>query len=240
MHLSIGPQHPSTHGVLRLLVQLQDEQIRSLQVESGYLHRGTEKLVTFNYDALPYFDRLDYISNGSMELLYLQGLETGLGLPIRNVWKRILLMEMYRINNHLMAALSLSMDLGLSTPFLWILEARERWLGIMEHLSGSRMHCAALYYVPTLSWLQQAALWLRSIRFDLPIALGRLKGIGILGSGNDLSGPIIRAAGVPLDLRISTYSHLITYLGTHGDSLDRLIVRLNEVKHSRYLCLKSL
>lgn len=142
--LNFGPQHPAAHGVLRLIVKLQGEWVKQADPHIGLLHRGTEKLIEFKtyLQALPYFDRLDYVSVMSNELAFCLVIEKMLKVkvPVRAQYIRVLFMEITRILNHLMAITTHAMDVGALTPFLWAFEEREKLMEFYERVSGARMH----------------------------------------------------------------------------------------------------
>jgi NADH dehydrogenase (ubiquinone) Fe-S protein 2 len=142
--INFGPQHPSAHGVLRLLLEMFGEVIIKSDPHIGLLHRGTEKLMEFkNYmQNLPYLDRLDYVSMMAQEHAYSLCIEQVLNVivPIRAQYIRILMLEITRILNHLMSITTHAMDVGAQTPFLWAFEEREKLMEIYERVSGARMH----------------------------------------------------------------------------------------------------
>jgi NADH dehydrogenase (ubiquinone) Fe-S protein 2 len=145
-NLNFGPQHPSAHGVLRLILELNGEVIINVDPHIGLLHRGTEKLIehkTF-YQALPYFDRLDYVSMMSQEHAYSLAIENLLSMkiPLRAQYIRVIFSEITRILNHLMSLTTHALDVGALTPFLWAFEEREKLLRFYEQVSGARLHAA--------------------------------------------------------------------------------------------------
>jgi len=145
-NLNFGPQHPSAHGVLRLVLELNGESVRRALPHVGLLHRGTEKLIEYKTysQALPYFDRLDYVSMMAQEQAYSLAVEKLLGcpVPLRAQFIRVLFAEITRILNHLMAVTTHAMDVGALTPFLWAFEEREKLMEFYERVSGARMHAA--------------------------------------------------------------------------------------------------
>ena len=148
--INFGPQHPAAHGVLRLVLELSGETVLRAEPHIGLLHRGTEKLIehkTF-LQALPYFDRLDYVSMMSQEHTYALAIERLLNtnVPIRAQYIRVLFAELTRILNHLLAVGCHAMDVGAMTPFLWAFEEREKLMEFYERVSGARMHAA--YFRP--------------------------------------------------------------------------------------------
>ena len=148
--LNFGPQHPAAHGVLRLVLELDGEIVERAEPHIGLLHRGTEKLIEYkNYlQALPYFDRLDYVSMLSQEHTYCLAIEklVNVNIPERAQYIRVLFAEITRILNHLLAVGCHAMDVGAMTPFLWGFEEREKLMEFYERISGARMHAA--YFRP--------------------------------------------------------------------------------------------
>src|SRR5271156_1992146 len=160
-NLNFGPQHPSAHGVLRLILELNGELVKRAIPHIGLLHRGTEKLIEYKTytQALPYFDRLDYVSMMVNEHAYSLSIEKALNcsIPLRAQYIRVLFDEITRILNHLMAITTHAMDVGALTPFLWAFEEREKLFEFYERVSGARMHAA--YIRPG------------GVAFDLPMGL---------------------------------------------------------------------
>jgi NADH dehydrogenase (ubiquinone) Fe-S protein 2 len=144
--LNFGPQHPAAHGVLRLVLFLDGETINKVDAHIGLLHRGTEKLIEYKtfLQALPYFDRLDYVSMMSQEQAYSLAVESLLGLkiPFRAKIIRVLFAEITRILNHLLALTTHALDVGALTPFLWAFEEREKLMEFYERVSGTRLHAS--------------------------------------------------------------------------------------------------
>src|ERR1700722_14799940 len=144
--MNFGPQHPAAHGVLRLILELDGELIKRADPHIGLLHRGTEKLIEYKtyLQALPYFDRLDYVSMMTNEQCFSLAVEKLLNIeiPERAKWIRTLFAEITRILNHLMSVLSHAMDVGALTPFLWGFEEREKLMEFYERVSGARLHAA--------------------------------------------------------------------------------------------------
>ena len=145
--LNFGPQHPAAHGVLRLILELRGEEILRADPHIGLLHRGTEKLIEYKtyLQALPYFDRLDYVAPMNQEHAYVLAIEKMLGVtpPIRAQLIRVLYDEIGRIKNHLLNVTTQAMDVGALTPPLWGFEEREKLMVFYERASGSRMHTGA-------------------------------------------------------------------------------------------------
>jgi NADH dehydrogenase (ubiquinone) Fe-S protein 2 len=159
--MNFGPQHPAAHGVLRLILELQGETVKRADPHIGLLHRGTEKLMEYKSytQALPYVDRLDYVSMMAQELCFSLTLERLLNLkvPLRAEYIRVLFSELTRILNHLLAVTTHALDVGALTPFLWGFEEREKLMEFYERVSGARMH--ANYIRPG------------GVHFDLPLGL---------------------------------------------------------------------
>lgn len=259
--VNLGPQHPATHGVLRLVLELNGEEILRVDPHVGLLHRGTEKLIEYkNYtQALPYFDRLDYSSMMVNELCFSRAVEKLLNIevPERAKFIRTMFAELTRISNHYMAVFSHVMDVGGLTPFVWGLEEREKIMEFYERVSGARMHAA--YVRPG------------GVAFDLPPGLlddiyhwctqfsGRVDEIEELVTANRLwkertvgigtvtaeqainygfSGPMLRASGVPWDIRkVAPYDaydqvDFDVPVGQNGDCYDRYVCRIEEFRQS--------
>merc|ERR1712121_459503 len=146
VQLNFGPQHPAAHGVLRLVLQLDGETVTRADPHIGLLHRGTEKLIEYKtyLQALPYFDRLDYVSMMTNEQVYSLAVEKLLNIqvPERAKWIRLLFSEITRILNHIMGLTTHALDVGAMTPSLWMFEEREKLMEFYERASGARMHAA--------------------------------------------------------------------------------------------------
>ena len=144
--LNFGPQHPAAHGVLRLILELNGEVIERADPHIGLLHRGTEKLIEYKtfLQALPYFDRLDYVSMMAQEHAYSLAIEklTNTLIPLRSQLIRVLFLELTRILNHILGITTHALDVGAMTPFLWLFEEREKIMEFYERVSGARMHAA--------------------------------------------------------------------------------------------------
>ncbi|XP_005534217.1 PREDICTED: NADH dehydrogenase [ubiquinone] iron-sulfur protein 2, mitochondrial, partial [Pseudopodoces humilis] len=144
--INFGPQHPAAHGVLRLVLELSGETVKRCDPHVGLLHRGTEKLIEYKtyLQALPYFDRLDYVSMMCNEQAYSLAVEKLLNIrpPPRAQWIRVLFAEITRLLNHIMAVTTHALDIGAMTPFFWMFEEREKMFEFYERVSGARMHAA--------------------------------------------------------------------------------------------------
>ncbi|HEX8555283.1 MAG TPA: NADH-quinone oxidoreductase subunit D [Sphingomonas sp.] len=260
--INFGPQHPAAHGVLRLVMELDGELIERIDPHIGLLHRGTEKFIeTKPYlQTIPYFDRLDYCSPMCMEHTYVLAIEKLLDLevPIRAQYLRVFFAELTRIMNHLLNLGSHVMDVGAMTPNLWLFELREDTFNFYERASGSRMH--ANYFRPggvrqdvPLKMLTDIADWMDtrlprlfedaiSLVADNRIFKQRNVDIGVVSRDDAIawgfSGPMIRAAGIPWDLRKSqpydVYDRMNfdVPVGTRGDCYDRFMIRVEEVRQS--------
>ena len=222
--LNFGPQHPAAHGVLRLVLELDGEVVERAEPHIGLLHRGTEKLIEYKtyLQALPYFDRLDYVSMMAQEHTYTLAVEDLLGtsVPVRAQYIRVLYLEITRILNHLLAVGCHAMDVGAMTPFLWAFEEREKLMEFYERVSGARMHAA--YIRPggvsqdiPLGLLDDIYIFAEqfSTRVDEMeemlttnrIWKQRLVDIGVVTAKEAIewgfSGPLIRGSGIKWDLR---------------------------------------
>jgi NADH dehydrogenase (ubiquinone) Fe-S protein 2 len=259
--LNFGPQHPAAHGVLRLVLELKGEIIERADPHIGLLHRGTEKLIEYKtyLQALPYFDRLDYVSMMSQEHTYCLAVEklTNSFVPLRAQYIRVLFAELTRILNHLLAVGCHAMDVGAMTPMLWSFEEREKLMEFYERVSGARMHAA--YFRPggvnldlpigflddIYIFVEQFNLRLNEIEDMLSennIWKQRLVDIGIVSFSDALnwgfSGIMLRGSGINWDLRKSqpyeVYKELNFKIpvGSKGDCYDRYILRILEMKES--------
>ena len=259
--INFGPQHPAAHGVLRLILELDGEIVLRADPHIGLLHRGTEKLIehkTF-LQALPYFDRLDYVSMMAQEHTYSLAIEQILNVkvPIRAQQIRVLFCEITRILNHLLAVGCHAMDVGAMTPFLWAFEEREKLLEFYERVSGARMHSS--YIRPggvaadvPIGFLDDVYLFSKqfSLRLDEMeemltsnrIWKERLVDIGVVSAKDAIdwgfSGVMLRGSGIPWDLRKTNSYEIYDNLefsipvGNSGDCYDRYMIRLEEMRQS--------
>ncbi|ATE63145.1 NADH-quinone oxidoreductase subunit D [Rhizorhabdus dicambivorans] len=260
--INFGPQHPAAHGVLRMVMELDGEIVERVDPHVGLLHRGTEKLIEYKtyLQALPYFDRLDYCSPLAMEHSYVLAIEKLLQIevPLRAQYLRVLFAELTRICNHMLNLGSHVMDVGAMTPNLWLFEVREDCLNFFERASGARMHAAwfrpgGVHQDVPLKLLTDIADWLDtrlprlfedaiSLVADNRIFKQRNVDIGVVSRDDAIawgfSGPMIRAAGIPWDIRKSqpydVYDRMDFEIpvGTKGDCYDRFMVRVEEVRQS--------
>ncbi|TKD50843.1 NADH-quinone oxidoreductase subunit D [Sphingomonas baiyangensis] len=260
--INFGPQHPAAHGVLRLVMELDGEIIERIDPHVGLLHRGTEKLIEYKTytQALPYMDRLDYCSPLCMEHSFVLAVEKLLDLevPLRAQYLRVFFAELTRICNHMLNLGSHVMDVGAMTPNLWMFEIREDCLGFFERMSGARMHHnylrpGGVHQDVPLKLLTDIADWLDtrlpqlfgdaiSLVAENRIFKQRNVDIAVVSREDAIrwgfSGPMIRAAGIPWDLRKSqpydAYDRVQfdVPVGTKGDCYDRFMVRVEEVWQS--------
>jgi len=259
--INFGPQHPAAHGVLRLVLELNGEIVNRADPHIGLLHRGTEKLIEYkNYvQALPYFDRLDYVSMMAQEHSYCLAIEKlfNCKVPKRAQYIRVLFAEITRILNHLLAVGCHAMDVGAMTPFLWAFEEREKLMEFYERVSGARMHAA--YFRPgglqvdipkgllddIYMFTKQFTLRLTEMEDMLTenrIWKQRLVDIGIVNANDacqwGFSGVMLRGSGVYWDLRKSQPYEVYDQLkfnipvGNNGDCYDRYLIRVFEMKES--------
>ena len=259
--LNFGPQHPATHGVLRLILELRGEIVQKADPHIGFLHRGTEKLIENKtyLQALPYFDRLDYIAMLENEHCYVLAVEKLLQckVPLRAQYIRVIFAEITRIINHLIGLGSHALDIGSTTVIIWLFEEREKLLEFYERATGARMH--ANYFRPG------------GVRQDIPLGLlndlyifcnefndrlddmeelltnnriwrERLVDIGVITKQAaldlNLTGVLLRSTGVKWDLR-KTFPYdaydkvqFDIPVGTNGDCFDRFIIRIEEMRQS--------
>ena len=267
--LNFGPQHPAAHGVLRLVLEMNGEVVQRADPHIGLLHRGTEKLIEYkNYlQALPYFDRLDYVSMMCQEHGYSLAVEKLLRceVPLRAQYIRVLFSEITRILNHLLALTCHAMDVGALTPFLWGFEEREKLMEFYERVSGARLHAA---YIRPGGVAQDLPLGLSEdiYRFARQFASRidemeemltgnriwkqRLVDIGVVTSDQALdwgfSGVMLRGSGVAWDLRktqpYDVYDKMDFQVpvGSRGDCYDRYLIRVEEMRQSLRIILQCL
>jgi NADH dehydrogenase I D subunit len=268
-NLNFGPQHPSAHGVLRLILELNGELVKKADPHIGLLHRGTEKLIeqkTF-IQAVPYLDRLDYVSMMTQEHAYCLAVEKLVGciVPKRAQFIRVLFSEITRILNHLMSVTTHAMDVGALTPFLWAFEEREKLMEFYERVSGARMHAA--YFRPggvsqdvpfdlledIFNFVKQFSSRLDEMEELLThnrIWKQRLIDIGIVSKNEALqwgfSGVMVRGSGLPLDLRKTQAYEIYSKLNfdipltTNGDCYDRYLIRIEEMRQSLSIILQCI
>ena len=259
--INFGPQHPAAHGVLRLILEMDGEMVERADPHIGLLHRGTEKLIEYKsyIQALPYFDRLDYVSPMSQEHPFALATEKLLGIevPDRAKWIRMLFSEITRVLNHLLNVTTYALDVGAITPALWGFEEREKLMEFHEAASGARLH--ANYFRPggvakdipaglddkILAWCETFPKFIDDIEGLLTnnrIWKQRTVDIGSFSAEEALawgfSGPCLRGSGVPWDLRKAQPYEFYDQVefqvpvGRNGDCYDRYLVRMSEMRES--------
>jgi NADH-quinone oxidoreductase subunit D len=259
--MNFGPQHPAAHGVLRLVLEMDGEVIERADPHIGLLHRGTEKLIEYKtyLQAVPYFDRLDYVSPMCQEHAYALAVEKLLGIevPPRAKYIRVLFSEITRLLNHLLNITTYALDVGAITPLLWGFEERERMMEFYERVSGARFHSA--YFRPggvhqdmpgnlaedihafCDSFLKRVddmeeLLTENRIFKQRTVNIGKISAEDAFDWG--LTGPMLRASGVPWDLRkaqpYDAYGEMDfdIPIGKNGDCWDRYLVRMEEMRQS--------
>ncbi|HVH78261.1 MAG TPA: NADH-quinone oxidoreductase subunit D, partial [Stellaceae bacterium] len=222
--MNFGPQHPAAHGVMRMVLEMDGEVIERADPHIGLLHRGTEKLIEYKtyLQAIPYFDRLDYVSPMCQEHAFALAVEKLMGIepPPRGKYIRVMFAEITRILNHLLSVCAFGLDLGAITPFLWGFEERERLMEFYERASGARLH--ANYFRPggvhmdlpprltddIASFCETFPKTIDDIEellTDNRIFRQRTVNIGVMTAAEaadwGMSGPMLRGSGVPWDLR---------------------------------------
>ncbi len=259
--LNFGPQHPAAHGVLRLILDLDGEVIGRADPHIGLLHRGTEKLIENKtyLQAVPYFDRLDYVSPMCQEHAFALSVEKLLkcDVPIRAKYIRVLFSELTRILNHCLNIATQALDVGATTPLLWLFEEREKIMEFYEQVSGSRMHSA--YFRPggvaqdlpygLLERIEEFVNNFPKILADTETLLTdsriwkqRLVDVGIVTPEQaqewGFSGPMLRGSCIPWDLRKSQPYEVYEKMnfdipvGRNGDCYDRYLIRVEEMYQS--------
>ncbi len=259
--MNFGPQHPAAHGVLRLILELDGEVIKRADPHIGLLHRGTEKLIEHKtyLQSLPYFDRLDYVSMMAQEHTYALAVEKllNLSVPLRAQYIRVIFLEITRILNHILAVACHALDVGATTPMLWLFEEREKLMEFYERVSGARMHAAYIrpggvsndiplgllddiYYFSTnfLSRIDE----MEGLLTDNRIWKQRLVDVGVVTIDEAMdwgfSGVLMRGSGINWDLRKNQSYEIYDELefdipvGTNGDCYDRYLIRVQEMRQS--------
>jgi NADH-quinone oxidoreductase subunit D len=269
MVLNMGPQHPATHGVLRLLVRLDGETVTGCVPELGYLHRGYEKIAENStyHEFIPHTDRLDYLAPLSNNVAYVLAVEKLLGteVPLRAQYIRVLCCEMARIASHLVSVGSMAMDVGALTVLLWTFREREKLVDIFDVLCGARFttsytRIGGLQQDWTVQCTTMLTRFLNEFHRDLDevekllstnrIFIDRCQDVGYLSKKDaidlGITGPILRAAGVPRDLRRDNpylvYQELdfnVVTL-TESDALARFYVRMGEMRESEKMLSQAL
>jgi len=259
--LNFGPQHPAAHGVLRLVLEMDGEVVERADPHIGLLHRGTEKLIEYRtfLQAVPYFDRLDYVSPMNQEHAYALAVEKLLGIeaPPRAQYIRVLYSELTRIANHLLNITTFAIDVGAMTPILWGFEAREAIMEFYERVCGARLHAA--YFRPGgvhldmpaglaedimtfIEGLPKLIDDIESLLTDNRIFRQRTVEIGVATAEQAMdwgfTGPMLRGSGIAWDLRraqpYDCYADLDFKIpiGKNGDCFDRYMIRMEEMRQS--------
>ncbi len=265
--INFGPQHPAAHGVLRLILEMDGEVVERADPHIGLLHRGTEKLIEHKtyLQALPYFDRLDYVSPMSQEHCFALAVEKLLGceIPPRAKYIRVLFCELTRILNHILNITTQALDVGAMTPLLWMFEEREKVLEFYERASGARFHSAYIrpggvhQDIPAgmeddiYKWAKGFTKIIDDVDNLLTenrIFKQRLVDIGVVTAAEAMdwgfSGPMLRGSGIAWDLRKSQPYEIYDQLefdipiGKNGDSWDRYLVRMEEMRQSLKLIMQ--
>ncbi|PKN81900.1 MAG: NADH-quinone oxidoreductase subunit NuoD [Chloroflexi bacterium HGW-Chloroflexi-9] len=260
--INVGPQHPSTHGVFRMVLEIDGELVKDVIPYIGYLHRGAEKLCeTMDYrQGIGFMDRTEYLAAFNAELSYVMAVEAlaGLEVPERAQWIRMILCELNRISSHFMFMGAFGVDTGvMGTPFIYGWREREGIIDLFEEISGDRMMYA--YFRPgglawdvTTNFKARVREVLKSITQGIKdfdglfteneIFVARTKGVGYISAEDaidyGMSGPSLRASGVPMDVRQDEpylkYAEIDfkVITGEHGDVFDRYYCRLQELRES--------
>jgi NADH-quinone oxidoreductase subunit D len=282
MTLNIGPQHPSTHGVLRLVARVDGERIQGVEPVIGYMHRGYEKLAEVRTYAqmTALVNRIDWVSGFASEVPFIRAVEklTGIEAPERAQWIRLILTELFRISSHLVFTSSYPLELGATTPLFHALRERERVLELIESVTGGRFHpnfnrvggvkpqagggsdqkkvsmdLPAGFFDQTRAAMQRVL----DVCDDLDTLVtgnevfkARTAGVGVIPADKaieyGLSGPNLRASGIPYDLR--KVENLLPYDQVEfdvisregGDCFDRYLVRLNEIREAAKIVLQAI
>lgn len=268
--INIGPQHPSTHGVFRIRATVDGERVVDAEMVMGYLHRSVEKLAeerTYTQN-IPFTDRTDYLASMSNNLGYCLAVETlaGIGVPARGDAIRVIMAELQRLASHCMAVGAFTNDTGAwQTPVMWAFREREKLLDIFELVSGARLTCnymrigGVAFDIP-----KEFEPAVRKILKEFPpfidemegllveneIFLARTRGVGVLtpeqAINASLAGPMLRGSGIAWDIRkADPYCGYEQYdfqipIGYQGDSFDRFIVRLAEMRQSLHIVEQAL
>ncbi len=270
--MNFGPQHPAAHGVLRLVVEMDGEIVERCDPHIGLLHRGTEKLIEYKtyLQAVPYFDRLDYVSPMCQEHAFALAVEklAGIAVPLRGQYIRVLFSEITRLLNHILNISAFALDVGAMTPLLWGFEEREKLMEFYERVSGARLHAA--YFRPggvhrdlPSGLVEDIAAFcdsfpaiiddVEALLTDNRIFRQRTVDIGVVDRDDALdwgfSGPMLRASGVPWDLRkaqpydVYRLMEFDIPVGRNGDCFDRYLVRVEEMRQSLRIirqCIENL
>jgi len=267
--INYGPQHPSAHGVLRLILELEGETVVRADPHIGFLHRGTEKLIENKtyLQAMPYFDRLDYVAPLCQEHAFALAVEKLLGIvaPLRAQYVRVLFAEVSRLLSHLLNVTTMALDVGAMTPLLWAFEEREKLMDFYEAVSGSRMHAnyfrpggvaadlpedlldrmnAFLHTFPKVLDDMEELLTENRIFKQRTVDIGAITTEEALAWG--FSGPLLRATGCAFDLRraqaydVYDAMDFLIPVGKTGDCYDRYLVRMAEMRESQKIMMQAI
>jgi len=269
MLINIGPQHPATHGVLRLVVELDGETVVRCTPHIGYLHSGFEKLGEYRgwNQIVPLTDRMDYLAPLIYNCAYAMAVEKLMGIEVTERCKvvRVILMELDRIFGHLLWLGTTAMDIGATTVFLYAFQERERIYKLHENYTGARITTSATRIGGMMAdlpvgWTEQLQDFINTLPRTLDeietlltnnqIWISRLQNVGAIGPEEavayGLTGPNLRASGVPYDVRKDRpYYDYETYdfdvpVGEHGDCYDRYLVRMEEMRQSLRILQQAL
>jgi NADH-quinone oxidoreductase subunit D len=269
MVINMGPQHPSTHGVLRLVLEIDGETVVSLAPDIGYLHTGIEKTceAKFYQQVVPLTDRIDYLSPMTNNTAYALAVEKLLDLeiPEKAQWLRVLFNELMRLNSHLVWLGTHAMDIGALTVFLYCFREREQLMRIFEAVSGQRMmtsyiRIGGVSLEPPMGLYDQIRAFLLDFPSKIheyetlltgnPIWINRLKGVGYISPEDAIAlgvtGPPLRAAGIDFDVRrdmpYSSYEkfQFNVPVTTESDVWARYVLRMQEMRESVKICLQAL
>jgi NADH-quinone oxidoreductase subunit D len=272
MLLNVGPAHPAMHGTVRIVMELSGEVIERCDVQVGYLHRGFEKMCERGTwtQVFPYVDRCNYVSPMLNNVGFAMACEKLLGItvPDRCQWYRMALGELARMSDHLTCDGAMAMELGAFTPFLWMIKGREMIWDLMEEETGARLthsfgRVGGMAQPPTLHFKENAKAVsahileiveeVERLLLGNRIFLDRLEGVGVIAKDEAISlgwtGPCLRACGVPYDVRKAhpymkfSEVEFDVPVGQAGDSFDRFMVRIEELKQSARIlaqCLERL
>jgi NADH-quinone oxidoreductase subunit D len=268
--MNFGPQHPAAHGVLRLVLEMDGEVVERADPHIGLLHRGTEKLIEYKtyMQAIPYFDRLDYVAPMNQEHAFALAVEKLLGItpPIRAQYIRVLFSEVTRILNHLLNITTFALDLGAITPALWAFEEREKGMEFYDRVCGARLHSnyfrpgGVAIDMPTglaediYEWADKSIPAiindLETLMTENRVFKQRTVNIGVVSKQEALdwgfSGPMLRGSGVAWDLRKSQPYDVYDKMdfdipvGKTGDCYARYLIRMEEMRQSIRIIKQSI